>query len=140
MFHGRLPEFSGASEDWSVFAEQLTHYFTASGISDTAKRRAVLLSTCGTPTYELIKTLTAPADVTTKTFAELVQLVQITAEPPSSQALCHHTTVRVQHLRPSARRGNIVLCDAAAGYRLRLQLRRFDQRTHTRSPRLRHPR
>ena len=72
--HGRLPEFGGTVDDWEIFAEQLTYYFAANGITDAAKQRAILLSVCGTATYKLLKTLVAPAALTTKTFAELVQL------------------------------------------------------------------
>ena len=134
-FHGRLPEFSGTSEDWSVFAEQLTHYFTASGMSDAAKQRAVLLSTCGTPTYKLMKTLTAPADITTKTFAELVQLMQNHLHPKPSVIMRRfgfNACVRQQ--------GKAISSYVTRLRDIRLQLRRFDQRTHTLSPRLRHPR
>ena len=74
--HGRLPEFSGSAAEWDVFAKQLKFYFTANGISDAAKQRAILLSSCGTVTYKLLKTLVAPAELTSKSFAELVLLAQ----------------------------------------------------------------
>ena len=70
----RLPEFSGAADEWEIFAEQLTHYFVANEIDDDAKHRAILLSTCGMATYKLLRTLVAPAALTTKTFNELVKL------------------------------------------------------------------
>ena len=73
-FHGRLPEFSGAADEWEVFAEQLEHYFAANGIDDDGKQRAIMLSACGTATYKLLKTLVTPDALTTKTFDELVGL------------------------------------------------------------------
>ena len=66
VLHGQLPQFDRVAEDWEVFTEQLTHYFTANAIEDPAKKRSFLLSTCGTTTYKLIKTLVSPAEVTTK--------------------------------------------------------------------------
>ena len=83
-FHGRVPEFSGATDDWDIFTEQLAHYFTASGITDADKKRAVLLSTYGTTIYKLLKTLVCPDDLTSKTFDELVKLVQDHHHPQPS--------------------------------------------------------
>ena len=74
--HGNLPKFSGNASDWDVFAEQLSYYLVASGIDDVAKKRAVLLSACGTSIYKLLKTLVAPAELTSKSFEELVKLAQ----------------------------------------------------------------
>ena len=74
--HGHLPMFSGSAAEWDVFAEQLTYYFVANGIADADKKRAILLSACGTITYKLMKTLVAPAELTAKSFAELVQLAK----------------------------------------------------------------
>ena len=74
--HGHLPEFSGRAADWDVFAEQLTFYCVANGIDDADKKRAILLSACGTTTYKLLKALVAPAELSSKSFAELVQLAE----------------------------------------------------------------
>jgi len=83
--HGRLPEFSGGgASDWDVFAEQLSFYFTANGITDEDKQRAILLSACGTTTYKLLKTLVAPAELTSKSFSELVKLAQENYNPKPS--------------------------------------------------------
>ena len=82
--HGHLPEFSGSAAEWNVFAEQLKFYFTANGISDAAKQGAIFLSSCGTVTYKLLKTLVAPAELTSKSFAEVVQLAQEHHNPKPS--------------------------------------------------------
>ena len=55
------------------YTEQLTHYFTASGNDDADKKRAILLSTCGTAAYKLLKTLVAPANLSTMSFEDLVK-------------------------------------------------------------------
>ena len=86
--HGRLPEFSGNAAEWDVFAEQLSFYFTANSITDEDKQRAILLSTCGTTTYKLLKTLVAPADLTSKSFSDLVSLAQEHYSPKPSVIMC----------------------------------------------------
>ena len=82
--HGHLPQFDGTADDWEVFTEQLTHYFTANGITEEAKKRSILLSACGTQTFRLIKTLLAPTLVTAKTFAEIAKVVQDHVQPKPS--------------------------------------------------------
>ena len=82
--HGRLPEFSGSAADWDVFTEQLSFYFAANGVTDEDKHRAILLSACGTTTYKLLKTLVAPAELTSKSFSDLVKLVQEHYNPKPS--------------------------------------------------------
>ena len=62
-----------AAQPNGTFAEHLSFYFTASGITDGDKQRAILLSACGTTTYKLLKTLVASAEVTSKSFSDLVK-------------------------------------------------------------------
>ena len=74
--HSRLPEFSANATDWEVLAKQLSFYFSANGITDADKQEVILLSACGTSTYKLLNTLIAPAELTSKLFAELVALAK----------------------------------------------------------------
>ena len=90
---GHLPKFNGSAVEWDVFAEQLSYYFVANGIDDADKKRAILLSACGASTYKLLKTLVAPdagapAELTTKSFAELVQLAKEHYTPKPSVIMC----------------------------------------------------
>ena len=71
--HGHLPEYDGNSEDWTVYAEQLKHYFIANDIESEAKQRSLLLSVCGVLTFKLIKTLLPGTETT---FAQIVELVK----------------------------------------------------------------
>ena len=99
MSHGRLPEFSGNAAEWDVFAEQLSFYFVANGITDRNKQRAILLSTCGTTTYKLLKTLVAPAELSSKSVSELVELAQEHHNPKPSVIMCRfrfNTCVRLE--------------------------------------------
>ena len=47
-------------EEWSQYIEQLQFYFEANAVSEEDKQRAILLSVCGSKTYQLIRNLTMP--------------------------------------------------------------------------------
>ena len=113
----RLPECSGSASEWDVFAEQLSFYFTANGITDAGKQRAILLSACGTTTYKLLKTLVAPAELTSKStsgehthpledlqcggIVEEVEVVQGWALVSNSRANAQPTELILEPQRPS---------------------------------------
>ena len=82
--HGHLTKFDGNAEDWEIFTEQLSHYLTANGITDEAKKRSILLSACGTSTYKLVRTLVAPDAVTDETFEEMCAEAQHHYHPKPS--------------------------------------------------------
>ena len=82
--HGSIGEFNSGVEDWASYTERLEQYFAANDVEDADKQHAILLSGCGASTYQLIRDLVAPAKPTTKTFAELVKLVQEHHQPPPS--------------------------------------------------------
>ena len=54
--HGLITEFLGNADDWEAYIEQLESYFVANDITTAAKKRALLLSSCGTAAYKTIKT------------------------------------------------------------------------------------
>ena len=57
------------------YTERMQQYFVANAVEED-RQRAMLLSTCGPPTYQLMKDLVAPEKPTQKTFKELVELVE----------------------------------------------------------------
>lgn len=83
--HGHLPEYDGNSEDWTVYAEQLKHYFIANDIESEAKQRSLLLSVCGASTFKLIKTLLPGTQLEETTFAQIVELVKQHHNPQPSE-------------------------------------------------------
>lgn len=83
-FHGNIPEFTGNADEWRTYAQRLAHYFTANDIEKEEKKRAILLSVCGTATLKLINSLLTPDDLPTKSFAEIVQLVKEYYHPETS--------------------------------------------------------
>ena len=73
--HGTIAEFSGITEDWEAYMEQLESYFVTNNITATAKKRAVLLSLCGTAMYKIIRSVVAPEKPTEVPYAELTKKV-----------------------------------------------------------------
>ena len=82
--HGNIEAFDRSMDDWTAYCERLEQYFTANDVEDADKKRAILLSYCGAPTYRLIRNLVAPAKPTTKSFADLTKLVADHYTPPPS--------------------------------------------------------
>ena len=65
--HGSIGEFNSTQEDWLSYTDYLVQYFVANGISEVGNKwRAILLSSCGTATYQLIHNIVAPAWQTNK--------------------------------------------------------------------------
>ena len=86
----KIDSFEEGKETWEHYCERLGHYFIANGIGDTeeadlSKRRSILLSVCGSKIYKLMSDLLAPNKPGTKTFAELVKLVQDHYAPKPSE-------------------------------------------------------
>ena len=81
--HGNIGEFD-VHRDWTSYSERLLEYFTANEVEGAAKKRAILLSVVGAPTYQLIRNLVAPNKPTEHTFEELVKLVQGYYQPNQS--------------------------------------------------------
>ncbi len=59
--HGQLHPFDSSVEDWSTFIGRAELYFDANDITVDAKKRGVLLSSCGPKTFTMIKSIVAPA-------------------------------------------------------------------------------
>ena len=80
------------------YTERLVQYFVANSISKEGNtRRAILLSSCGAPTYQLIRNLVAPNKLTDKSFTEIVALVHNHHQPcPSIIVQCFNFHTRTQ--------------------------------------------
>ena len=81
---GSIGEFDISLEDWSSYAECLEHNMSANDVIDIGKKRFILLSTCGAATYKLIRNLTSPELPVSKTYKEIVDLVQTHYQPKPS--------------------------------------------------------
>ena len=85
--HGTLSEFIESQEPWTTYIERLEQYFAANDVAADAesKRRAILLSSCGTATYQLIRNLLAPSKPAETAFKDIVKAVTTHYNPNPSQ-------------------------------------------------------
>ena len=82
--HSSWAPFNPKEEDWVEYTDRLYYYFTANGITDNAKKRAILISCCGPATFHLMKTLVFPGQLNDFSFAQLVEKVKVHREPKVS--------------------------------------------------------
>ena len=73
---GRLDSFDGGKDDWPLYKEQLEQYFVANKVADDDRKRAILLSACGSNTYEVIRNLVTLAKPADKSFKEICDLLR----------------------------------------------------------------
>ncbi|KAM7309829.1 uncharacterized protein ISCGN_006814 [Ixodes scapularis] len=83
---GKIEEFDQKSESWSSYIERIEVFFSANDIPES-KRADVLLSIVGREMYGLIRNLAAPAKPSTKTYVQIVQLVQNHIDPTPNETV-----------------------------------------------------
>ena len=81
---GKVNEFDPLVHNWEEYVEQLEQFFLANDIEDEGKKRAVLLSSCGSKSYSLFKNLTAPDQPKDKAFEVLKTLMKDHVNPTPS--------------------------------------------------------
>ena len=82
---GKINEFDSSKEDWNSYVEQLEFFFVANGIEENARKRAILLTSCGAACYKLFRGLTQPQKPGDKTYAQLIQLMKLHQNPEPNQ-------------------------------------------------------
>ena len=70
--HGTIGTFDPSLEEWRSYIERLDQYCEANAITTEAKKRAVLLSSCGPTTYALIRSLASPTKPGDIAYADLL--------------------------------------------------------------------
>ena len=63
---GTVRLFERDADDWTAYCERLQQFFVVNSIEDVGKKRAVLLSVCGTASYQLVLSLLASSKPTDK--------------------------------------------------------------------------
>ena len=74
--YGKIGEFKESEESWTQYVERLEQYFLANEVEDVGKRRAILLSVCGSKTYALARDLLQPAKPAETTFKKIVDILE----------------------------------------------------------------
>ena len=101
--HGKISSFDPATETWSSYCERLAFYFIANDLTgNEAKKKAILLSVCGGPTFDLMKNLLQPEKLADKTYGEPSCS---SGESLRTKAVGDSTAVQIQH--PSSSFGGI---------------------------------
>lgn len=80
---GTVTAFDASEETWSSYIERLEIFFDANDIK-AEKKVSTLLTVMGLKTYNLVKNLCAPEKPATKTFKDIVQLVEKHLSPTPS--------------------------------------------------------
>lgn len=65
---GDLCAFNVNAGKWQIYEEQMQFFFMANGLEDEETKKAIFLSSCGTDTYTLLKSIATPEDITDKKF------------------------------------------------------------------------
>ena len=52
--YGKRGKYDLDRDDWTEYVEQMKHFFSANDTEEEPKKKAILLSSCGTKTYSLI--------------------------------------------------------------------------------------
>lgn len=86
---GQVYEFDLEKEHWIQYVEQLEQFFEANGITDTGKKRAILLTCIGLSTYRLLRSLVTPDKPNSKTFKDLVAVLKDNYNPKPSPLVEH---------------------------------------------------
>ena len=75
--HGMMKLFNSQVDDWPTYVERLQYYFVTNDMTDAAKKRAILLTVCGAPTYKLLRSLVPDGklDGDSATYDSLVKLL-----------------------------------------------------------------
>ena len=72
---GNLSGFRLEKDYWNNYIEQMDFFFQANGIKDGNKKKTILLSSCGSNTYKLFKSLAAPTLLTSTSYEDLKHLM-----------------------------------------------------------------
>ena len=85
--HGSLAPFNKDKETWEVYTERLDFYFEAHDIAAEERKRSILLSVCGSATYEELRNLVQPASLKDKSYKDLVDIMKKHLNPASSKIM-----------------------------------------------------
>ncbi|XP_077556429.1 uncharacterized protein LOC144170476 [Haemaphysalis longicornis] len=70
--HHHFPEYDGERDDWKAYVIKVEAYFEATGVTDTAKKRALLVAGLNTRTVQILAGRVAPKKPKRLTYEEVV--------------------------------------------------------------------
>ena len=81
--HGSLSAFDPSKEDWTSYTDRMKHYFIAN-VTDSDRKRSILLSACGASTFKLIQNLVEKDKMNTTSFEDIVAKLKTHYDPEPS--------------------------------------------------------
>ena len=82
---GVVGEFDAEKEEWTQYAERLSHFFEANLIVDEERKKSLLLTMMGPSAFKLLRNLVSPAKPGDKTYVELVETMKQHHNPTPSE-------------------------------------------------------
>ena len=82
---GNIGMFDGAKEEWAQYIERLDYLFTANGITDGERKRAIMLTTIGPESYKTLRSLIAPTNLGEISYRELADKMKSHYSPAPSE-------------------------------------------------------
>ena len=82
--HGSLSAFDSSKEDWSSCILRLKYYFEANEVTDSNKKKSILLSACGPATFRRIGSLLTTARLESIGYEDLIAVVKNFYDPKPS--------------------------------------------------------
>lgn len=77
-------DYDYKKDDWEKFIDRIEQYFIANDITDTIKKRAILLSKVSADTYDMIDRICKPNKPEQKAYDDIVKLVKNYLRPAAS--------------------------------------------------------
>ena len=82
---GNIETFHSKVEDWLQYEQRLEQFFIANGIETMEKKRAVLITVVGRPTFKVLRSLIHPKKPEETPYSELTAALKKHFMPPPSE-------------------------------------------------------
>ncbi|KAK8766602.1 hypothetical protein V5799_006617 [Amblyomma americanum] len=81
MAHHQLPEYDDQSDNWKAYITKVEAYFEATGVSDSGKKRMLLVAALSTRTVQVLSGQVAPRKPNSLTYEEAVKVLDAYFDP-----------------------------------------------------------
>ena len=79
-FIGKIDPFDNSEESWPSYIERAEQFFLVNDIANE-KKAPILLTTMGSKTYSLLRSLVSPAKPAEKSYSDIVKILQAHLNP-----------------------------------------------------------
>ncbi|KAM7309528.1 uncharacterized protein ISCGN_006535 [Ixodes scapularis] len=112
LAHHHLPEYDGERDNWRAYVIKAEAYFEATGVTDTARKRALLVAALNTKTVQILAGRVAPKKPNSLTYEEVVATLNEYFDPKRHEITesfrffnrCQHEGEPLQHFLVDIRR------------------------------------